>query len=65
MTYIFLSPRILSGCMLGIHRNFQSACLENMPIQTLELGDSAESMNYAFGEVTSKSSFAELQDGLL
>lgn len=28
MTYIFLDPRILSGCILGLHKNFPSACME-------------------------------------
>ena len=28
MTYIFLDPRILSGCILGLHRNFHRAYME-------------------------------------
>ena len=33
MTYVFLGPRTLSDCILGIHRNFHSAAWNNMPIQ--------------------------------
>lgn len=28
MTYIFLDPRILFGCILGLHRNFHSVGME-------------------------------------
>lgn len=66
MTYIFLGPRIRSDCVLGIHRNFHSACIDIIcqprTIQTLDLGDCTESMNNTFGEVINNSCFAESQD---
>lgn len=52
MTYIFLDPRILSGCNLGIRRDFQ--CLlgnkhaNTKTMQILDLGNSVENINYAF-----------------
>ena len=52
MTYIFLDPRILSGCNLGIHRNFH--CFPGVKhantktMQTLDLQNSVENINYTF-----------------
>lgn len=65
MTYIFLDPRILSGCNLGTHRNFFSVCTElsmltqNNPVSGL--WKQCRKYELDFCEAT-KSKFTESQD---